>query len=217
MPQIIIFVYLKTMKNKLMAHNGSVQKIEEIPASVRALYKTVWEMKGKTLVEMAADRGCYIDQSQSFNVHMADVNFAKLTSMHFYGWKRGLKTGMYYLRTQAAVDAKQVTVDPTILAKVKEAESAKFPEPKPTDGEAKESAAKTLKASSYGLVRKSQTPSTATSAKEPTIQMDFERSREDIQAEERATLERWRAERQKQQVELACSLDNPDACLSCGS
>jgi ribonucleoside-diphosphate reductase alpha subunit len=110
------------MKDKLIAHNGSVQRIPEIPANMKALYKTVWEIKQKTVLDMAADRGPYIDQSQSLNIHMTDCTTAKLSSMHFYGWKKGLKTGQYYLRTQAAVDAIKFTVDPNSL---KAAEKAK--------------------------------------------------------------------------------------------
>ena len=81
------------------------------PLRPTALYKTVWEISQKTIIDMAADRGAYIDQSQSLNIHIAEPNHAKLTSMHFYGWKRGLKTGMYYLRTRPAVDAIKFTVD----------------------------------------------------------------------------------------------------------
>jgi len=99
------------MKNKLIAANGSVQDIAEIPDRVKEVYKTVWEYSQKDLIEMAADRGAYIDQSQSFNVHMANCSSGKLTSMHFCGWKAGLKTGMYYLRTKAAADAIKFTVD----------------------------------------------------------------------------------------------------------
>jgi ribonucleoside-diphosphate reductase alpha chain len=99
------------MKNKLIEANGSVQNIPEIPQHIKDLYKTVWEIKQKTLIDMAADRGAYICQSQSFNVHMQDPNFGKLTSMHFHAWKKGLKTGMYYLRTKAAVDAIKFTVE----------------------------------------------------------------------------------------------------------
>ncbi len=99
------------MKNKLIEANGSVQNIAEIPQHVKDLYKTVWEIKQKTLIDMAADRGAYICQSQSFNVHIQDPNFGKLTSMHFYAWKKGLKTGMYYLRTKAAADAIKFTVE----------------------------------------------------------------------------------------------------------
>jgi len=99
------------MKNKIMLANGSVQNIDEIPDEVKALYKTVWEVSQKTILNMAADRGAFIDQSQSLNIHVAEPNYGKLTSMHFYGWKLGLKTGMYYLRTKAAAAAIQFTVD----------------------------------------------------------------------------------------------------------
>jgi ribonucleoside-diphosphate reductase alpha subunit len=99
------------MKKQLIAHNGSVQHIAEIPAELRELYKTTWEIKQKSILEMAADRAPYICQSQSLNIHMTDCTPAKLSSMHFYGWKLGLKTGQYYLRTKAAVDAIKFTVD----------------------------------------------------------------------------------------------------------
>jgi len=99
------------MKDKIIAANGSIQNIPEIPEQLKQVYKTVWEYSQKDLIDMAADRGAYIDQSQSFNVHMANCTSGKLTSMHFYGWKAGLKTGMYYLRTKAAVDAIKFTVD----------------------------------------------------------------------------------------------------------
>jgi len=103
------------MKNKLLAANGSLQNIPEIPDDLKELYKTVWEISQKELINMAADRGAFIDQSQSFNVHMRGPNRKKLTSMHFYGWGKGLKTGMYYLRSQAAVDAIKFTVDQKML------------------------------------------------------------------------------------------------------
>jgi ribonucleoside-diphosphate reductase alpha chain len=99
------------LKNKLMMSNGSVQEIDEIPENIKELYKTAWEISQKAIVDMAADRGAYICQSQSLNIFMENANFAKLTSMHFYGWKKGLKTGMYYLRTKAAADAIKFTVD----------------------------------------------------------------------------------------------------------
>ena len=107
------------LKDKIIANNGSVQSIDEIPNDLKKLYKTVWEISQKTLIDMAADRGAYIDQSQSFNIHMQGANYGKLTSMHFYGWKKGLKTGMYYLRTKAAVDAIKFTVDQAALDKDK--------------------------------------------------------------------------------------------------
>jgi ribonucleoside-diphosphate reductase alpha chain len=98
------------MKNKVIKSNGSIQNIPEIPQHIKDLYKTVWEIKQKTIIDMAADRGAFICQSQSLNIHIQDPNFGKLTSMHFYAWKKGLKTGMYYLRTKAAADAVKFTV-----------------------------------------------------------------------------------------------------------
>merc|ERR1711869_25882 len=98
------------MRMQLIAHNGSVQNID-LPADVKELYKTVWEVRQRSVLDMAADRGAYIDQSQSLNIHMIDATAAKLSSMHFHGWQRGLKTGMYYLRTKAAADAIKFTVD----------------------------------------------------------------------------------------------------------
>jgi len=110
-------IWTPLLKDKLIAANGSVQHLEEIPADLKAIYKTVWEISQKKLIDMAADRGHFIDQSQSFNIHMMSPNFGKLTSMHFYGWKKGLKTGMYYLRTKAATDAIKFTVDQAALDK----------------------------------------------------------------------------------------------------
>ncbi len=105
------------LKNELISENGSVQNIEAIPLHLRELYKTSWEISQKSIIEMSADRGAFICQSQSLNVFMANPNFGKLTSMHFYAWKKGLKTGMYYLRTQAARDAIKYTVDTEKLKK----------------------------------------------------------------------------------------------------
>ena len=99
------------MKNRLIAANGSVQNIPEIPENLKVLYRTAWEIPQRAILDMAADRGAYICQSQSLNVFMENVNNSKLTSMHFYAWKKGLKTGMYYLRTKAATDAIKFTVD----------------------------------------------------------------------------------------------------------
>lgn len=104
------------MKDRIIAHNGSVQYIPEVPAELKELYKTVWEIKQKSILEMAADRGAYIDQSQSLNIHMEDTNFGKLSSLHFAAWKLGLKTGMYYLRTRPAVDAIKFTIKETAKA-----------------------------------------------------------------------------------------------------
>lgn len=104
------------IRNQIIADRGSVQNISEIPSEVRALYKTVWEISQKKLIDMAIDRAAYICQSQSFNVHMGDATLAKLTSMHFYSWKKGAKTGLYYLRTKPKAQAIQFTVDQASLA-----------------------------------------------------------------------------------------------------
>lgn len=144
------------LKNKIVAANGSVQDIPEIPADLKEIYKTAWEIKQKTVIDMAADRGAYICQSQSMNIFMSDVNFAKLTSMHFYAWKAGLKTGMYYLRTKAAVGAVKFTIE-------KQADVAL----------------------------------------EPKVAMETSAAAE-ISKDEALS-------------QMACSLDNPDACEACGS
>jgi len=103
-------LWTEDMRMQLIAHNGSVQNLD-LPADLRELYKTVWEIKQRIVLDMAADRGAYIDQSQSLNIHMVDATTAKLSSMHFHGWQLGLKTGMYYLRTKAAADAIKFTVE----------------------------------------------------------------------------------------------------------
>lgn len=163
------------LKNELMRHNGSVQHIEEIPEDMKELYRTVWELKMKDIIDMAADRGVFIDQSQSLNLFMEDANFGKLTSMHFYAWKKGLKTGMYYLRTKAARDAVQFTV------KKKENDVSK-PEPSNTPKVSTPTA--------------TAPKATAPTAEIPTINTEFSA---------------------QEQEAIACSIDNPDDCIMCGS
>ena len=102
------------MKQQIILHNGSIQGMDQIPESIQKLYKTSWEIKQKTLIDMAAARGAFICQSQSMNLFVADPKYAKLTSMHFYSWKKGLKTGIYYLRTRAPVMAQKFTIDPDL-------------------------------------------------------------------------------------------------------
>lgn len=104
-------IWNSSMKNKIILENGSIQNIPSIPKELKQLYKTVWEISQKVIIELAADRGKFIDQLQSMNIHLQDPTFGKLTSSHFYAWEKGLKTGMYYLRTQAATRAIQFTVD----------------------------------------------------------------------------------------------------------
>ncbi|ODV62358.1 ribonucleotide-diphosphate reductase subunit RNR1 ASCRUDRAFT_74753 [Ascoidea rubescens DSM 1968] len=104
-------IWSNAMKESIIANNGSIQHLPNIPQKLKDLYKTVWELSQKTIIDMAADRSPFIDQSQSLNIHIMAPTMGKLTSMHFYGWKKGLKTGMYYLRTQAASAAIQFTID----------------------------------------------------------------------------------------------------------
>ncbi|TND09923.1 MAG: ribonucleoside-diphosphate reductase alpha chain [Bacteroidetes bacterium] len=143
-------IWNDSLKNKIIAANGSIQNIDEIPQNIKDLYRTVWEIPQRAIIDMAADRGAFICQSQSLNLFIQNPNFAKLTSMHFYAWEKGLKTGMYYLRTKSAVDAIKFTVDQSMLQQP-------TPEAQPED---------------------------------------------EITAEQRMS-------------EIACSLDNPDACESC--
>merc|ERR1712051_999594 len=103
-------VWTEELRMQIIANNGSVQNLD-LPADLKELYKTVWEIKQRIVLDMAADRGAYIDQSQSLNIHMVDATTSKLSSMHFHGWQLGLKTGMYYLRTKAAADAIKFTVE----------------------------------------------------------------------------------------------------------
>ena len=114
----------ESMKNRLMEANGSIQGIKEIPDDIKLLYRTVWEVSQKSIIDMAADRGAFICQSQSMNIHMQDANFGKLTSMHFHAWKKGLKTGLYYLRTKAAADAIKFTIVKDEKSKTKEEDQA---------------------------------------------------------------------------------------------
>ena len=107
-------LWTKEMRQTIMSTSGSIQNISEIPQHLKDLYKTAWEISQKAIIDQAADRGAYICQSQSLNIFMENANFGKLTSMHFYGWEKGLKTGMYYLRTKAATDAIKFTVDKAV-------------------------------------------------------------------------------------------------------
>merc|ERR1712127_692704 len=135
-------LYTEDLRIQLIAHNGSVQHLD-IPSDLKELYKTVWEIKQKIVLEMAADRGAYIDQSQSMTVHMTDITTSKLSSMHFYGWSLGLKTGMYYLRTKAAADAIKFTVD---VDKMRKLSQSAVQDPAPVRTSSERQAIESLKA-----------------------------------------------------------------------
>jgi ribonucleotide reductase alpha subunit len=105
-------MWSEKIKNMIIANNGSVQNIEGIPFEIREKYKTVWELPMRSIIDMAADRGAFVCQSQSLNLWLEDPNYSNLTSMHFHSWSKGLKTGMYYLRRRARHQAQQFTIEP---------------------------------------------------------------------------------------------------------
>ncbi len=177
---ISLGLWSETMRQKLVAANGSVQSIAEIPQNIKDIYKTVWEISQKAIIDMSADRGAFICQSQSLNIHLTNPNFGKLTSMHFYAWKKGLKTGMYYLRSTAAADAIKFTLDKSVH------------QPNPV-----EATAPILNEVAIAIAQPVAVISEAQQAI-PYQQhgvTDYEQKMSD----------------------MACSLDNPDACEACGS
>ncbi|PNW74518.1 hypothetical protein CHLRE_12g492950v5 [Chlamydomonas reinhardtii] len=204
-------IWSADLKNELVAANGSVLELE-IPEELKGLYKTVWEIKQRTLVDMAADRGAYIDQSQSFNVFMPDPNFGKLTSLHFYAWRKGLKTGMYYLRTKAAADAIKFTVDQQALSKKKttqgtSAATAATPQMKMPSMSGNLGLTPNITAAAASL------PSTSNT---PAVSNGGAAAGGDTAAARRAA-QLAQLEREQQLAAMVCSLENKDACLMCGS
>jgi len=171
-------LWSETMRQKLISTNGSVQPIPEIPQNIKDIYKTVWEISQKAIIDMSADRGAYICQSQSLNIHLTNPNFGKLTSMHFYAWRKGLKTGMYYLRSTAAADAIKFTLDKTALQ-----------QPATAAAEA-----------------------TATEQVAEAVVSTVDSNQQTLQYEQRTV-----ADYEQKMSDMACSLDNPDACEACGS
>jgi ribonucleoside-diphosphate reductase alpha chain len=107
----------KTLRDKIIIGDGSIQQIDDIPQNIKDLYKTVWEIKQKHVIDQAAGRGKYVCQSQSMNLYMEDPDFQKLTSMHFYAWSKGLKTGVYYLRSKPRAQTQKFTIDPSLMKK----------------------------------------------------------------------------------------------------
>ncbi|XP_012234261.2 ribonucleoside-diphosphate reductase large subunit [Linepithema humile] len=179
----------KDMKNELLSNFGSVQNIDRIPDDLKMLYKTVWEIPQKVILEMAADRGAFIDQSQSLNVHIDDPTRDKLTSMHFFGWKSGLKTGMYYLRTKPAANPIQFTVD---KSKLRNSESA-------------------------SIVSSPLTPVSSLSVcSSPPVQSPKTDDNNDNNDTERQN-ELSQAASKNLEAMLACSRKNGDDCLTCSS
>lgn len=211
------------MKNMIIAHNGSVQNIPNIPADVKAIYKTVWEISQKKVLDLAADRGPFICQSQSLNVHLQSPTLGQLTSMHFYGWKKGLKTGMYYLRTRPAAQAIQFTIDQSVLKEVKKQNNAK------NDLTASKSNGILTPTSSPSPFQAPPTPSTPSSSAPasseavvaaPTdalasLSLDEKTKKAAEEDPEFAAALLRQKERELADAQLQCSLENKDACLMC--
>jgi ribonucleoside-diphosphate reductase alpha chain len=174
-------LWSESMRQKLISANGSIQAIPEIPQNIKDIYRTVWEIPQKAIIDMSADRGAYICQSQSLNIHITNPNFGKLTSMHFYAWKKGLKTGMYYLRSTAAADAIKFTMDKVSAAQPALAETA---------------------------VPVAET-AVATMAPQGALAAAVQESQQPIPYET--------YQEEQKRADMACSLDNPDACEACGS
>mmetsp|Transcript_15211 Transcript_15211/g.45878 ORF Transcript_15211/g.45878 Transcript_15211/m.45878 type:complete len:868 (+) Transcript_15211:136-2739(+) len=194
-------LWTRDLKNELVAANGSVQGLD-LPEEMKALYKTVWEYKQRDLVDMAADRGAFIDQSQSFNVHMSDANFGKLTSLHFYAWRKGLKTGMYYLRTRAASDAIKFTVDQQALAKNKAKAAAMASSAAPSTPVSAAAQAASL-------------PTGFSPTPEPMAATGLRAAGNGASTAARSLQADMEEERKL--AAMVCSLENKDECLMCGA
>lgn len=204
------------MKNRIIAHGGSIQNIPGMPQEMKAIYKTVWEISQKAIIDLAADRGAFIDQSQSLNIHLTNPSPGQLTSMHFYGWKKGLKTGMYYLRTRPAVNAIQFTVDASVIKEAKAAQkagnalSAARPIVSPLPSTIAPQMAKLAVTDNNMSPAPSPTPShyepltpSRTSPSPPSDNEEITYEEAKRRQEERAL------------AALQCSIDNKDACLMC--
>ncbi|SCU82562.1 LANO_0B06722g1_1 [Lachancea nothofagi CBS 11611] len=224
-------IWDEAMKSHIISDNGSVQNLPNIPQELKDLYKTVWELSQKAIIEMAADRACFIDQSQSLNIHIRAPTMGKLTSMHFYGWKRGLKTGMYYLRTQAASAAIQFTIDKSVASqagdKIADLSNLNRPEYVPrkmnfSEGAAKVKAVEALRE----MAEYSPTPSAESSLVNSVASLKIEENvpvtlttdgssenkTEDSTKPSKPDAEEFDIFNSKV---IACAIDNPGACEMC--
>jgi ribonucleoside-diphosphate reductase subunit M1 len=187
------------LKNEIISQNGSIQRIEEIPQDLKKLYRTVWEIPQKNLINMAADRGAFIDQSQSLNIHLAEPTFGKMSSMHFYAWRVGLKTGLYYLRTRPAADPIKFTVDKTKLKSAKLNDVTNGGMPKQLSNGSKEN---------HIDQKQLITNGNTTASLKSGLKMESNSS-VDKEVESNADL--------IESLKLACSRENKEACTMCSS
>lgn len=193
------------MKSELISKMGSIQNIENIPDDLKKIYKTVWEIPMKSIIDMAADRGAFIDQSQSMNLFVREVTSGKLSSMHKYAWEKGLKTGMYYLRTESASDPNQVTVDRAVMKNNTFNTETKTPEIKDLTSNSGDS-----------IGGDSSRENTLFSSTNSLIQMEATSPESVKKEEEQQTLTiSSTVSNEEMQAAIACSLDNPDDCISC--
>ncbi|CUS23283.1 LAQU0S09e01310g1_1 [Lachancea quebecensis] len=227
-------IWNDAMKSHIISDNGSIQNLPNIPQKLKDLYKTVWELSQKTIIDMAADRACYIDQSQSLNVHIRAPTMGKLTSMHFYGWKKGLKTGMYYLRTQAASAAIQFTIDKSVAStagdKAADIENLHRPLYVPRKMDFSEGAAKDKGMEALRETRESSpSPSVDSSLANSVASLKIEEAKpvtppaaaaETVaEAKPEAKSEATQPENEEFDIYnskvIACAIDNPGACEMC--
>ncbi|KAI6147461.1 ribonucleotide reductase [Pisolithus tinctorius] len=203
------------MKNMIIAHNGSVANIPTIPDDIKAIYKTVWEISQKKIIDMAADRGAFICQSQSLNIHLQAPTMGQLTSMHFYGWKKGLKTGMYYLRTRPAAQAIQFTVDQSILkvARTQDADSrSRSAAASSTPAPVRPSALAPVQPPAAAPSSSENGAASSSSSTVPSASSS--NSNGEVDPEYAAALQRQK-DRELAEAQLMCSLENKEACLMC--
>ncbi|KND96031.2 hypothetical protein QG37_07656 [Candidozyma auris] len=208
-------IWNDAMKNNIIANNGSIQSLPNVPDEIKALYKTVWEISQKHIIDMAADRAAFIDQSQSLNIHIKDPTMGKLTSMHFYGWKKGLKTGMYYLRTQAAAAAIQFTIDKNAVgeagktvALLEKLNQRKYL-PKRLTGESQTPSPNVTSVSEENARAVSTEPS---SLENSVAELHIGEKAEEKKGEEKQDGEE--SDIYSSQV-IACAINNPESCTMC--
>lgn len=194
-------IWSENLKQQIIARNGSVQGIDVIPAEIQGRFKTTWEIKQRVLIDMAADRGAFIDQSQSLNLFVADPNYSKLTSMHFYTWSKGLKTGSYYLRTKTPVVAQKFTVDPRLLAAISGGGNEIIDKDEDDDDNLSVSSNDSAPASLPAQAEKSE----------------VETPDEKKKRERKELLDRLAAEYEKEQAEAKAAAESGEGCLMCGS
>lgn len=204
------------MKQLIIAAGGSIQSIPNIPDDLKKIYRTVWEISQKAVIDLAADRGAFIDQSQSLNIHLSNPSFPQLTSMHFYGWKRGLKTGCYYLRTRPSANAIQFTVDASTLKTAKNLNSSAKPSPTPSP------APGASRATANSLVQPMRKVTIATTAShhppqpnEASDSRSRDRSPQPSEEEEITYEEAKKRAEERAEAALQCSIENKDACVMC--